>query len=104
MSNGWRAKMKTTILSILLLALPLMIHAQEARDPENVITVTGTSQVFASPDEAIVRLGVLQQATTAMEAQRLANAVIQKLVDSLTKLGIAKENIQTSRMSLMPIY
>src|SRR5258707_1096929 len=99
----WRAKMKT-LLSILLVVLPLMSVAQEARDPANVLTVTGTAEVFASPDEAMVRLGVLQQATTAQEAQSQANAVIQKLLASLKSLGIAKENIQTSRMSLNPMY
>lgn len=96
--------MKRTLLGLLLLALPFMSIAQEARAPENVITVTGTAQVFASPDEATVRLGVLQQATTAQEAQSKANAVIQKLLTSLQGLGITKENIQTSRMSLQPVY
>lgn len=93
-----------TLLSILLLALAAMTLSQEMREPENVITVTGSGQVFASPDEATVRLGVQQQATTAQEAQSRANAVIQKLLAALTKLGIEKEKIQTSRMSLSPVY
>jgi uncharacterized protein len=96
--------MKTTFLAILLFTLPFMTYAQEARDPQNVITVTGTSQVFASPDEATVRLGVMEQAATAQEAQGKANAVIQKMLRALSALGIAKENIQTSRMSLSPVY
>jgi uncharacterized protein YggE len=93
-----------TILSIMLLALALLTFAQEARDPQNVITVTGSAQVFASPDEAIVRLGVLEQAATAQDAQNKANTVIQKLLSELSKLGVPKLNIQTSRMSLTPMY
>jgi uncharacterized protein YggE len=96
--------MKTTLLVLLLLATPFLALAQEARDPQNVLTVTGTAQVFASPDEAIVRLGVQEQATTAQEAQGKANEVIQKMLAALAKLSIAKTNIQTSRMSLNPIY
>lgn len=92
------------LFSILIVAISLMSFAQEARDPQNVLTVTGTAEVFATPDEAIVRLGVLQQAPTAQEAQVKANDVIQKLLSAAQSLKIAKENIQTSRMSLSPIY
>ncbi len=81
-----------------------MVYSQETHEPKNVMTVTGTAQIFASPDEAIVRLGVTQNAGTAQDAQSQANAVIQKLLTSLKSLGIPKENIQTSRMSLSPIY
>lgn len=93
-----------TLLTILLLTFSLMVHAQESRDPQNVISVTGTAQVFAAPDEAIVRLGVLETAANAQDAESQANTVIQKLLTSLKALGIAKENIQTSRMSLSPVY
>lgn len=96
--------MRSAIIALLLFAVPLMTFAQESREPQNVITVTGTAQVFASPDEAMVRLGVLEQATTAAEAQSKANGVIQKFLGALKALGIAKENIQTSRMALMPMY
>lgn len=89
---------------MLLLALPFALMAQESREPENVITVTGTAQVFASPDEAMVRLGVLQQGSTAGEAQNKASAVIQKMLAELAKLGIDKKEIQTARMSLFPVY
>jgi uncharacterized protein YggE len=96
--------MKTILVSVLLALLCTVSVAQEAREPEGVITVSGTSQVFAAPDEAVVRLGVMQQAPTAHEAQDLANSVIQKLIAAVTKLGIAEKNIQTARMSLNPIY
>ena len=51
-----------------------------------------------------MRLGVMQQAPTAQEAQGLANDVIQKLIAAVAKLGIPEKNIQTARMSLNPIY
>ncbi|MFI5386798.1 MAG: SIMPL domain-containing protein [Fimbriimonadales bacterium] len=96
--------MMKQLASILLLVLPLMVYAQEARDPQNVITVTGSAQVFASPDEAMVRLGVLQQASNAQEAQAHANDIIQKFLSMVTALKVKKENVQTSRMSLNPVF
>lgn len=96
--------MKTILSLLVLLALPLITVAQEARELQNLMTVTGTAQVFASPDEAVVRLGVLQQAPSAQAAQNQANEVINKMLAALKTLGVAKQNIQTSRMSLNPMY
>lgn len=96
--------MKMRLLPLLLLALPLMVYAQETRPPENIITVTGTAQVFADPDEATVQLGVVEQATNAAEAQDKANRVVTTLLQRLNGLGIPKERIQSSRITLSPIY
>jgi uncharacterized protein len=93
-----------TALSLLLLSVSFFACAQETREPQNVITVTGNAQVFASPDEASVTIGVVEQASTAQEAQSKANAVIPKFISALSDLKIRKENIQTSRMALNPIY
>src|SRR5205085_1008634 len=90
------------LILALVLALPMMTYAQEARDPQNVITVTGAAQVFAAPDEATVSLGVMQQSPIAAEAQAGANEVVAKLLQKLAGLKIAKENIQTSRLALSP--
>src|ERR1044072_2119425 len=96
--------MKQLLSLLLLLAVPFAAMAQEMREPENVITVTGTAQVFASPDEAMVRFGVMKEAPTASEAQSKASAVVTKMLAELAKFGIEKKDIQTSRMSLYPAY
>ncbi len=96
--------MRKRLLLGLLLLLPLVALAQEVKAPEQIITVTGSSQVFASPDEAIVQLGVQQQDTNASEAQDAANKVANRLIAALEKMGIAKKDVQTSQLSLYPQY
>jgi len=92
------------ILVGLLLVLPLMVFAQEARDPQNVLTATGAAQVLAAPDEAVVRLGVQQEASNAQSAQSQANAIMQKVISMTVALKVKKESIQTSQMSLDPVF
>lgn len=96
--------MRAKLLAALLLLLPLVAFAQEMKQPDKIITVTGQAQVFASPDEAIVRLGVQKTAKTAGDAQKQANEVANKLIAALAKLGIDKADIQTSQVNLYPQY
>lgn len=96
--------MRAKLLAALLLLLPLVAFAQEMKSPEKIITVTGSAQVFASPDEGVVSLGVMKTAKTAAEAQKQANEVANKLIAALAKLGIEKSDIQTSQINLYPQY
>jgi len=96
--------MMRTLGILLLVTTSLMVYAQEARDPQNVLTATGTGQVLASPDEAVVRLGIQQESSNAQEAQGRANAIIQKVLNMVVALKVKKENIQTSQMSLNPVF
>jgi len=68
------------------------------------LSVTGNAEVRTSPDQAVVRLGVTQESATAQEAQRKANSVAQAILASLRELGIASKDIQTSQLTLYPIY
>jgi len=93
-----------TLAILLLVTTSLMVYAQEARDPQNVLTATGTGQVLASPDEAIVRLGIQQESSNAQDAQSRANAIMQKVLSMAVGLKVKKENIQTSQMTLNPVF
>jgi uncharacterized protein len=89
----------------LALAAPLAAQtAQGAPDDVPVLTVSGSGQSHAAPDEATVRLGVLAQATTAREAQDRVNRTAGAILDALRKLGIPAERIQTSNLNLGPQY
>src|ERR1700746_3730853 len=68
------------------------------------IVVTGTSEVLAVPDEAIVRLGIVRQASDAQTAQNQANAVAQEILSAIGKAGVPSKDIQTSRLVLSPVY
>src|SRR5262249_19825791 len=78
---------------------------QTATPPQpSVIVVTGTSEVLAVPDEAIVRLGIVRQAPVAATAQEQANSVAQDILNAITKAGVPPKDIQTSRLVLSPVY
>ncbi len=68
------------------------------------LSVTGNAEVRSSPDQAVVRLGVTQESPTAQEAQQKASSVAQAILASLRQLGIPAKDIQTSQLTLYPIY
>jgi hypothetical protein len=79
-----------------------------ATDPvpagEHTISVTGTGRVFLTPDIADLRLGVTTTAKTVSEA-RAANATsMTAVIAALKGLGIGDRDIQTTTLSLGPVF
>ncbi|MEO8230491.1 MAG: SIMPL domain-containing protein [Chloroflexota bacterium] len=72
--------------------------------PEHVISVTGTGRVVISPDVADLRVGVGVNRPTVKAAREAAAASMSKVVAALKKLGIADADIQTTILSLQPVY
>jgi uncharacterized protein YggE len=75
-----------------------------AGPPSHTITVTGSADVKAVPDQAMVQLGVTTRASTAQTAMAQNNTAMAQVVAALKQLGIPAVNIQTSSVSLNPIY
>jgi uncharacterized protein YggE len=69
-----------------------------------MLVVNGNAQVMAAPDQAIVRLGIVRQSANAQAAQEQANAVGQEILNAIRRLGIAPQQVQTSRLILSPVY
>ena len=92
-------------LTLMLLALSLSAAAfgQEKKDFPS-ISVNGSGEVKAPPDQAIVRLGVTKEAKTAQQAQQQVNTAAQAILDAVRKLGIDPKQIQTSQLNLYPVY
>ncbi|HVY66168.1 MAG TPA: SIMPL domain-containing protein [Gammaproteobacteria bacterium] len=74
------------------------------RDPRPTVAVSGTGQVAAAPDRAVVRLGAVAEAEDAKDAQSRLNAVMQKVLAAIEKLGVPKSAIRTEGLSLSPVY
>lgn len=68
------------------------------------IVVTGSGDVSAAPDRAVVNLGAVAEAKQAIEAQKQLNQIMQRVVKDIKALGIADEKIRTDRLSLYPVY
>ena len=91
---------------LVLLAAPLAAHEEDRMDMQvvPVLTVAGSGQARVAPDEATVRLGVTAQAPTARAAQEQVNRVANAVLDAVRKLGVEAKDIQTSDLSLNPLY
>ncbi len=97
----------TFCLGALLVAAALPAGAQmnDSDDqPIPSITVSGSGEVRAAPDLAIVQLGVVAQADTARQAQQDASKIARGILDGVMALGVAKKEIQTSQLVLTPVY
>lgn len=96
-----------TVLLAAVAATTAPLPAQPAGAPASPtpgITVQGFGQVRTDPDEASVRLGILAQQPTARAAQDQANRVAAAILEAVTKLGVPREDVQTSDLSLGPVY
>lgn len=66
------------------------------------ITVTGTGEVRAAPDIAVVELGAEVLAGTVIEARSGASEAVARLVASLKASGVSAADIRTARISIQP--
>jgi uncharacterized protein YggE len=86
----------------LILAVMLVIASAAAHAADKLVTVTGESTVAATPDNAIVRIGVTSQGKTAREASDSNAKDMTAVIAAIKDAGIAERDIQTSRLSLQP--
>lgn len=69
-----------------------------------VLTLSAEGRSTRTPDLAAFSAGVTSQGKTAGEALAINSAEMNKVVAALRKAGIADRDIQTSNLSLNPIY
>ena len=69
-----------------------------------LLTVSVEGRSTRTPDLAVFSAGVTTQGKTASEAMSANAATMSKVVATLKKSGIADRDIQTSRISLSPVY
>lgn len=70
---------------------------------ETLLTVTASGRAENRPDEARLQLGVQSLAGSADEASRLNREKMGRVTQSLQRLGVAPEQIQTRNLSLQRI-
>jgi hypothetical protein len=92
-----------------LCALPLLILAAvppaAAQDtaPRRLV-VTGTGEVSARPDIAVISAGVVAQAATASAALAANTRAMHAVLEQLRAAGLAAEDIQTAQFAVTPLY
>ena len=75
-----------------------------ADDTASIISVNGEGQMAVTPDMATVSLGVTANGDTAKSALDANNAALTAVIEKLKAAGIADKDIQTSGLSLGPVY
>lgn len=70
----------------------------------SVLTVTGEGRSLRTPDLAVFNAGVTTQGKTAAEALGENSRAMAQVINSLKRAGIAERDIQTSNLSINPIY
>jgi uncharacterized protein YggE len=88
---------------------PSVARAQGTGDtdssvPNRTVNVSGTGQVSATPDIAVVSLGVQTQAEEAGAALTENNTQMQAVITALKGAGVAQKDIQTQVIQLSPQY
>jgi uncharacterized protein YggE len=86
------------------LAPRLILATDPASAGEHTISVSGTGRVFLTPDIADLRLGVTTTAKTVNEASATNATSMTAVIAALKALGIADRDIQTTTLSLGPVY
>lgn len=69
-----------------------------------LLTVSAEGKTEQTPDLAVFNAGVTSQGKTAGEALAANSADMSRVIAALKKAGVADRDIQTSQLSLNPIY
>src|SRR5690349_15475319 len=102
--------MSTRFLAVTVLAVAVLaaasptVAAVNGTPTPRTITVTGSGEVKAKPDLAMISTGVETNAATASEALSKNSAAMTRIFAALKKAGIADEDMQTSNFSVSPQY
>jgi len=73
-------------------------------EPANGIAVSGTGEVYGTPDTLQMRFGVSVLRPTVEQAVGDAAALADELISSLEATGVAADDIQTANYSINPEY
>ena len=71
---------------------------------EKVISVTGTATTSVEPDLLVITFGMETQEKTAKDALSKNSDAMNSVVDAIKSLGISVNEINTSRLSIYPVY
>jgi len=110
------ARRGITVLTLTILLVTALAGCGSSTQPEqgssgtdasltlvDTITVSGQGKVLASPDRAVINVGVQTQAPTAAEALEKNSSDVQTLITRLKAEGISEEGIRTSNLGVFPI-
>lgn len=94
-----------SIRAALLAACVLVVGlAPAGAETTGQITVTGQGSTFAVPDMAVITMGTSAEAKSAKDAMDLTSETTAAILERLTEAGVDARDIQTSDLSLNPVW
>ena len=96
--------MRPVLFAALLPLLPMATAATAEESPFRQVTVTGSARIEAAPDLATITAGVETQDEAAAGALAANSKAMTAIFATLDGQGIAKADIQTTRLSLDPVF
>lgn len=91
-------------LAAALVTLSAPTLAQAEVDKPATLALSGTAEIAARPDRAVVTSGVVTEAETAREALDLNSAALARVIAALKEAEIEARDIATSGFSIEPRY
>jgi uncharacterized protein len=105
---GWVALGLVAGLALAVVAGPALAprtaRAVDDTEPDRTISVGGTGTVTLVPDVADLHVGVVVQRPRVKDARAAAATAMQGVIKALRAAGVAERDIQTTTLSLQPIY
>ncbi|MGH6785857.1 MAG: SIMPL domain-containing protein, partial [Novosphingobium sp.] len=101
--------LRTILAPLALLAAAPALAQTVASGPvvaagNTLLTVSAEGRTERAPDLAVFNAGVTSQGKTAGEALSANSADMARVLAALKRAGIADRDVQTSQLSLNPIY
>ena len=92
------------IFSVTLLIMMILCGTCFAAENVPTISVNGEGTVEATPDRAIISVGVVTRAKNPSEVQNLNAKSATSIINSIVALGIERKSISTGNYNFNPIY
>jgi uncharacterized protein YggE len=91
------------ILAVFMLAGTSRAEMYQA-EHKRLISVSGTGEIHASPDLGVIHVGATTEAPRASRCYSDNNEIMGAVLKAITRLGVKKDDIKTTRFSFNPRY
>lgn len=100
----WGAMLAATSVPTTTLLAQAAPPAVEVAPGNSLLTVSAEGRTLRKPDMAVFSAGVTTQGETAAAALAQNSRAMTQVIAELRKAGIAERDIQTSNLSIQPVY
>jgi uncharacterized protein YggE len=71
---------------------------------KNTITVSGTGEIYAKPDLAVINFSVVTETKTVAEAMAENTKKMNAVIDSIKNQGVEEKDLKTTSFNISPRY